>query len=506
MMREILMEEAPGISVTLSHELSREYREYERASTAVLDAYIKPIVRGYLETIGRELSTKGFTGQFLLTRSGGGAMNASLASDQPVQLILSGPAGGVTGAAALSRSVATPNLITIDMGGTSLDASLIINNEPVLHHGAEFEQLPISMTSLYIHTIGAGGGSIAWLDRAGVLEVGPQSAGARPGPACYARGGLEPTVTDAALVLGYLGSDAPLGGTLRLNTELAEAALAPLAHQLGLSVKELAQGVLRISITKVVGAVRAITIELGRDPQDFGLLAYGGCGGVVATDVAHELGIPIVIIPPGQGAFSAMGMLMADLQHDLAHTMVVPLLEMDRGLVELAYMEMELRGERLLAHQGLDHSRHVMTRSVDVRYRGQEHTVTVRYPQGDADVTSTISSDFAAVHERQYGHTMEDPVELTTLRVSVRGVVDKPQFPAVAPRVSGQPRAIATRSVFISSVEPHAPYRVFQREDLLAGDRIVGPAVIVERTATTVVHSGGSARVGHIGELVIDCG
>jgi len=255
-------------------------------------------------------------------------MTAKAARNQPVSLILSGPAGGVIGAAALSHLIDQPNFITVDMGGTSLDASLIIDHEPVLYQGAEFEQLPINTPSLYIHTIGAGGGSIAWLDEAGALQVGPQSAGASPGPASYGGGGTLPTFTDAVLVLGYLGSDTALGGTLTLNRELAEQALAPLAEQLGMSVGALARGIVRISDTKIMGAVRAITVDLGRDPKDFVLLSLGGAGGLVAVEVARDLGIPTVIVPPGQGAFCAFGMLMADVQHDFARTNVMPLAQM----------------------------------------------------------------------------------------------------------------------------------------------------------------------------------
>ena len=321
-MREILREFSKDIDVSLSHEMSREYREYERTSTAVLDSYIKPIVRRYLVVLQNELKGKGFGGRFLMTRSGGGSMVADIAKEQPVNLILSGPAGGVIGAAEFSRLTGRPNLITIDMGGTSLDASLIIDGEAVLYQGAEFEGLPINSPSLYIHTIGAGGGSIAWIDEAGALQVGPQSAGAVPGPASYMKGGVVPTFTDAALVLGYLGSETPLGGTLTLNKDEARKSLTSNAQQLGLTVEALARGIIRISVSKIMGAVRAITVELGRDPKDFALLSFGGGGGLVGVDVAKELGIPTVIIPPGQGAFCAFGMLMANVQNDAARTNV----------------------------------------------------------------------------------------------------------------------------------------------------------------------------------------
>ncbi|GAA5154871.1 MULTISPECIES: hydantoinase/oxoprolinase family protein [Amycolatopsis] len=497
-MREVLAELAPGVAVTLSHELSREYREYERTSTAVLDAYVKPIVRQYLHDLEGELTGRGFTGRFLMTRSGGGAMTVGTAREQPVSLILSGPAGGVIGAAAFAGLIGEPNLITIDMGGTSLDASLILDGEPVLYQGAEFEGLPINTPSLYIHTIGAGGGSIAHLDEAGALQVGPQSAGAAPGPASYGRGGTQPTFTDAALAIGYLGTDAPLGGKLVLDRVLAEKALSSVAEPLGMSVPALARGIVRISSTKIMGAVRAITVEVGRDPKDFALLSFGGGGGLVAVDVAAELGIPTVVVPPGQGAFSAFGMLMADVQHDFARTLVAPLGELDAEQVEAAYAGMEAEARELLASEGFEAT---LSRSLDVRYAGQEHSVTVTFTS-----LSEVESEFARLHERQYGHTMTDPVEVTTLRLRATGSVDKPTLPLLPSRTSGSVAAESSRPVFVSEEQPAVPYALYTRENLLAGDEFDGPAVIAEHTATTVIHAGDRLRVGPHGELVITVG
>ncbi|WP_432840201.1 hydantoinase/oxoprolinase family protein [Dactylosporangium sp. CA-092794] len=502
-MREILAEAAPGVAVTLSHELSREYREYERTSTAVLDAYVKPIVRRYLERLERELRDGGFTGRFLMTRSGGGAMTASAAREQPVSLILSGPAGGVIGATAFGALIGEPNLITIDMGGTSLDASLVIDGEPVLHSGAEFEQLPINTPSLYIHTIGAGGGSIAWLDEAGALQVGPRSAGADPGPASYGLGGAEPTFTDAALAVGYLGAETPLGGRLTLDDALATAALKPLAARLGMTPLALARGIIRISTAKIMGAVRAITVEVGRDPKDFGLLSFGGGGGLVAVDVARELSIPTVIVPPGQGAFSAFGMLFADVQHDFARTSVTALAELDAAGLAAGYDAMIDEARRALAAEGFAPAAQTLTRSVDVRYSGQEHTVTVPAPEGAGDVVAAVERAFTELHERQYGHTMTDPIEVTTLRLRATGVVAKPSLPRLGRRGGGSPEPDGTRTVYVSQERPQVPYARYTREALLAGDEIAGPAVIAEHTATTVIHEGDRLLVGDHGELVI---
>ena len=501
-MLEVLFEEAPDVEVTLSHQLSREYREYERTSTAVLDAYIKPIVRNYLTKLQDGLDHDGFTGQFLMSRSGGGAMTAEAASQQPVNLILSGPAGGVIGAAALSKLINSPNLITIDMGGTSLDASLILDNEPVMYQGAEFEGMPINTPSLYIHTIGAGGGSIAWTDEAGALQVGPQSAGARPGPAAYGRGGVQPTFTDAALVLGYMGTDSPLGGDITLNRENATASMSVIAAELGLGATELARGIIRISTTKIVGAVRAITVELGRDPKDFALLSFGGGGGLVAIDVARELGIATVIVPPGQGAFSALGMLMADVQHDFARTSVVSLSDVDADFFLDAFSSMEEESAAVLTTEGFDSEKQRVHRTVDVRYAGQEHSATVPFPDGTNDVIAAITKDFAVMHERLFGHVMDDDIEITTVRLRAVGLVDKPELPLYQARASGEPTGYGHRTIYAFADEGRS-YNLITRESLMAGDVIVGPAVISEHTATTVMHEGDRLAVGSYGELVI---
>lgn len=502
-MREVLREVAPDVEVSLSSDLSREYREYERTSTAVLDAYIKPIVRTYLADLQGQLANGGFKGQFLIMRSGGGVMTASSALGQPVNLILSGPAGGVIGAAGFAELVGEPNLITIDMGGTSLDASLIIDGQPVVHQGAEFEGLPINTSSLYIHTIGAGGGSIAWIDEAGGLQVGPQSAGADPGPASYGAGGTLPTFTDAALVMGYLGDETPLGGTLRLDEDLARQALAPLAKQMGMSVDAFAKGVVQISTTKIMGAVRSITIELGRDPKDFALLAFGGGGGLVGVDVARALGMKKVIMPPGQGAFSALGMLMADVAHDFARTSVTALEALDtEGFVEV-YATMKAEAMAVLSEEGFSEDRQSFARSVDVRYQGQEHTVSVELPGKVGDPVQYLAKRFAELHALQYGHTMDDAVQLTTFRLRATGSVDKPALPTLPASSGGAPTPLGEREVFAGDDQPGGTTTLYARDSLGSGDEIAGPAVIVEHTATTVLHEGDHLVVGPNGELVI---
>ncbi|HTX00126.1 MAG TPA: hydantoinase/oxoprolinase family protein [Acidimicrobiales bacterium] len=502
--RRLLEAGSPGIEVSVSHELSREYREYERTSTTVLDAYIKPIVRRYLARLEGALGENGFRGHFLMTRSGSGAMTAARAREAPAHLILSGPAGGVMGAAWFARATAHRNLITMDMGGTSLDASLVIDGEPVPQHEASFEGLPITIPSLYIHTIGAGGGSIVWIDEGGHLQVGPQSAGAVPGPASYGLGGEQAAFTDAALVVGYLGSENALAGTLRLDEGLARAALEPSAKALGMGIDEVAYGVVRIAVTKVVGAIRAITVELGHNPGDFALLAFGGGGGLVAVDVARELSIPTVIMPPGPGAFSALGMLVADVRHDFSRTRISLLAEADLALLEEHFAEMRAEGEAALEAEGFEPGRRRFSRTVDVRYVGQEHSVSL--PLGerlDTGEVARLAQAFAVAHERQYGHAMAEPAEIVTIRLQAIGTVDPPRLPELEPGDASPPAPVGERLVQRPDGTRLA-YRLYDRAAFRAGDSLSGPAVIGEHTATTVLHGGDRAGVGRYGEIVIE--
>jgi N-methylhydantoinase A len=422
-------------------------------------------------------------------------------------LILSGPAGGVLGAAWFSKMTDLQNLITIDMGGTSLDASLIVDGEPLTHVDASFESLPINLPSLYIHTIGAGGGSKVWVDEGGALQVGPASAGADPGPAAYGRGGTDATFTDAAMQTGYLAGDVPLAGTLSLDAGLAADALRPAAEQLGLSLDELALGVVRISVTKIVGAVRAITVELGHDPSDFALLTFGGGGGLVAVDVARELSIPTVVVPPGPGAFCAFGMLMAHVQHDAARTRIGPLEEIDLSTAQADLDEMRAETDQALEAEGFAPAAREFTFAADLRYAGQEHSVSLPIPEKlTADQVERISESFATAHARQYGHTMPDPVELTALRVTAVGRSEPATLPELDPRTDGStPQPHGTRQVHRPSGQS-LDYGLYLRDDLTAGDRVTGPAIIAEHTATTVLHGGDTAEIGSYGELVITVG
>jgi N-methylhydantoinase A len=505
-MAKILRETCPDIEVTVSSELSREIREYERTSTAVLDTYIKPIVRRYLSKLKDSLTAKGFKGQFLMTRSGGGAMTVDSAMESPVNLILSGPAGGVLGGTWLARNSQYHNLITIDMGGTSLDASLVVDGQPLTYFDSAFEGLPINLASLYIHTIGAGGGSLVWIDEGDHLQVGPGSAGAEPGPAAYGKGGSEATFTDAALHVGYLGNEYSLAGSLALDKLLAEKALKVNADKLKMSVDEVAYGVLRISTTKIVGAVRTITVELGHDPAGFALLSFGGGGGLCGIDVARELSIPTVIMPPGPGAFSAFGMLMADVQHDFSRTRIGQLEKADLSRMNADFVEMRQSATADLASEGFSAKQQSFNCSIDLRYQGQEHSVTMPVAEKiDQKEIERLKHAFADAHERAYGHAMPDPIEMVALRFTGIGQVQAPELPLLKRGAGGTPKADGERMVYVGNGKRQA-YKLYSRDNFSFGDVIEGPAVINEHTATTIMHQGDRAEVGQFGEIVIQVG
>lgn len=502
-MERVLRAESPDMEITLSHRLVREYREYERTSTAVIDAYIKPVVRSYLRRLGSALDDAGCRGRFLVTRSGGGAMTAETAAEQPAHLVLSGPASGVIGATAFGEIIGETDLVTIDMGGTSLDVSLIVDGEPTTVNQDVFEGQPIALPSLKIHTIGAGGGSIAWIDDAGHLQVGPRSAGAVPGPACYDLGGEQATVTDAALLVGHLGESTALGGELVLVRGRAEEVVARLGQRIGLDAIGAADGILRIATTKVAAAVREITVDSGHDPSGFALLAYGGGGGLVAAAVARDLGMRRVVVPPGPGAFSAFGMLFTDVIHDLAQTRVSELEAVGPADLTASFGELERRGRAALEADGFVSGHTRLQRTCELRYAGQEHTVEVPVAPGvlAADDLTALVKAFGELHEGLYGHRMDDPVELVTLRLRAVGVVARPEPPTAGEGADAA--RIGHRDVHTADRRPPTRYDVYRRERLGRGSVVVGPAIVEEHTATTVLHADDVLRVGDHGELLI---
>jgi N-methylhydantoinase A len=496
--RDLLRAEFPELSITLSHEIAREWREYERASSAVLNAYIAPRVERYLGTLERELGELDVTSPLYVMQSNGGITSARSARREPIQTLLSGPVGGTIGGAALSRATGRRNLLCIDMGGTSFDLSLVVDGKPTVSTETELEGLPVLMPLVDIHTIGAGGGSLAWLE-AGGLRVGPQSAGADPGPACYGRGGTQPTVTDANLFLGRLDSGYFLGGRMTLDESAAERALASIAPQVGLGTIELAEGMLAIVNARMADAMRTITVKQGIDPREYGLVAFGGAGPMHAVWLAEELEIGEVIVPWSPGTFSAWGMLKTDMRHDVVQSFYRPIAELQADEITGAFATLEAEGAELLEAEGIDAADRYVARSADMRYVGQEYTVNVLV---DATISlEQIDADFHDVHRTRYGHaTPGAPVEFVNLRLAALG-----RIATAEGRNGGAPdRAdalLGTRTVVFDGAGHETP--VLMREWLPALSRHEGPVVIEEQSSTTVVPPGHVAALDEHGNIVI---
>lgn len=496
--RGILEEALPGVSITLSHEVAREWREYERASTAVMNAYTSPKVEGYLRSLQQETRALGVTATLHVMQSSGGVMTVDTARRQPVQTLLSGPVGGTIGGAALSAVTGRPNLICVDMGGTSFDMSLVTDGRPTITSETYLEGLPLLLPIVEMHTIGAGGGSIAWLE-AGGLRVGPQSAGAVPGAACYGRGGTEPTVTDANLFLRRLGPASLLGGRMLVDEEAAARAIHSVATRLGMADVTLAEGILAIINAKMADGIRTITVGRGIDPRGHSLVAFGGAGPMHAVWLARELEIGEVIVPFGPGAFSAWGMQQADMRHDLVRNFFFPLARTRAEDVAAVLRELVADGEAALAPDGIAPEDMVLELSADMRYVGQEYAVNVRIGQ---DVRlDAMEQAFHDAYLVRYGHcTPGAPVEFVNLRVAALGRIRKSPS-TFQPPAHGTDPVIGQRQVIFDGAA-HAT-TIVQRERLAQGWRAPGPVVIEEDTATTVVPPGYAVRIDNYGNIVI---
>jgi N-methylhydantoinase A len=497
-LREALERACPGLSVTLSSEIAREWREYERASTAVLNAYVAPRVEDYLRNLEDGLHGLGVPATLHVMQSNGGITTAAKARRQPIQTLLSGPVGGTIGGAALSRATGRANLLCVDMGGTSFDLSLIVDGRPTVSTETELQGLPVLMPLVDIHTIGAGGGSIAWLE-AGGLRVGPQSAGAVPGPACYARGGTEPTVTDANLALGRLDSEFFLGGRMRLDTDAAVRALRSVGERLGLDHLPFAEGVLAIVNANMADAMRTITVKQGIDPRDYALVAFGGAGPMHAVWLAEELDIREVVIPWSPGTFSAWGMLQTDMRHDVVRSFYEPLAGLGGTDVESIFVTLHEEGTELLVGEGVPGDDHYFARSADMRYVGQEYSVNV--PIGGRVDLGEIDAAFHEAHRVRYGHsTPGAPVEFVNLRLAAFGRIAGAVAPFQAPTDGADARRGALRAVFAG--EAHETPLVL-RDRLRPGVSLAGPVIVEEPGSTTVVPPDYAVAVDVHGNLLI---
>jgi N-methylhydantoinase A len=514
--KAIVRRELPRAFVTASHELSQEYREFERCSTVAANAYIGPVVSEYVRGIDEHLKQSGFGGSFLLVQSTGGLYESHQAQRQCVRMLESGPAAGVIGAQALCRALELDDAVAFDMGGTTAKAGVIYGGEAlttgVALVGGYAQALPVQIPMMDIFEVGTGGGSIASVHESGALRVGPQSAGAEPGPACYGRGGELPTVTDANLVLGRLGATSFLGGEMKLDVAAAERAIREkVAGPLGVDVTRAADGILRIATTAMSYAVKAVSTERGLDAAAFALIAYGGAGPLHASSIAREIGMQRVIVPRVPGHFCAFGMLFSDLRYDLVRTWFARLADVSFDAIHAVYEELIGEGRKALAASGIRSQRVTVARAADMRYVGQEHPVTVHLP---ADVfrrrnAQALKRQFDEEHLRRYGtNAPDEPAEIVSLRATVAGVLSKPPLERIE-RGAREPRASAkrgTRRAYFAEIGKAVATPTFAREALRAGNGIAGPALIEEHASTTVLLPGDRMRVDGFGNLVIEVG
>ncbi|HVY78874.1 MAG TPA: hydantoinase/oxoprolinase family protein [Solirubrobacterales bacterium] len=500
MAEAILRESGFEGEVSLSSSVSGEMREYERTSTTAIDAYVKPRVGGYLSRLSSGLAERGFRGECLMTSCGGGAVSFGEATARPFETIMSGPVGGAVGAGSLCRALGIEMGVCADVGGTSFDTCLILDGRPEFKYEGAIDDMPLQTRWVDVRSIGAGGGSLAYIDEGELLRVGPQSAGADPGPACYGRGGMTPTVTDAAALLGMLARG-ELADGLALDVEAAGRAIAPLAARLGLGADETAQGIMRIATANMANAIREITLEQGRDPRDAALIAYGGAGPLFAILLALELEIGEVVVPVHAGNFSAWGLLAQDISRSRARTVVAALDE--DGL--------EGAGEALAAifaeldEPGRDDGREaVREAALDLRYQGQEYTLNVPVRLGAVGIESAVEEvarDFAESYGRVYGHTLQTPLEIVAARGTLRTPLPEVAPAAPAPDASPSPPSTVQAHSFVAG--ERLPFRVLERASLAPGSRTEGPAIVLEPTTTTYVDAGFEIRVEEGGAMVL---
>ncbi len=505
----LLRERLPGIQVTASSEIVREWREYERTSTAVLNAYVQPVAHAYLQGLERDLRVAGIGAGLEAMKSNGGTVSFTVAGEQPIHMVESGPVGGVIGAQAVGAAVGETNLITLDIGGTTAKCSLIdggavkISGDYRIERDAHHAGYPIKVPVVDIVEIGAGGGSIAWLDPGGALKVGPRSAGAVPGPACYDMGGTEPTVTDANLIAGRINPDYFLGGEIPVSVKRAREAMTPLAQALGVTIEDAALGVIRIANANMINALKLVSVRRGYDPRDFAMVAFGGGGSMHAVALAKELRVGRVLIPRAPGHFSAWGMLMTDPTQDFVQTSLMASSPDNLPRMAAVYARLEEEMRRFFARAGYEVSALQIQRAADMRYLGQEHTVRVPVASDGLDLAA-VNERFHALHEHAYTFRLDSAIEVVNFHVAGSIPTAKPELGAVDGQgADGQPKG---RRMVDFDEDGRQESVIYERDRLQAGVPIEGPAVIEEPAATTVVYPGQRATVDHIGNIVIETG
>ncbi len=512
LLEKIIRELDPNCFASISSRILRQYREYERSSTAILNGYIGPKVSLYLDNLKSHLSENGFHGHALIMQSNGGTMPIDVAGDQPCRTMESGPVGGTIGTAHLARSLGFDNAIAFDMGGTTAKVSTIQKGDVTLTDGYTIGEyghgFPLQLPVVDILEVGSGGGSIAGLDETGALKVGPQSAGAIPGPACYRQGNVRPTVTDADLVLGRLNPNYFLGGEIQLGLgEARQAIQKSVAEALGLDLVHAAHGIVKVADTNMAHAVGVMTVERGYDPREFVMVAYGGAGPCHAASVAKELGIKRIVIPCLPGNFSAFGMLFADVKHEYVLSYVQSLTHVDARELEAAYTAMERQALDEIQREGFGLNDILLKRQVEMRYEGQEFTLVVPFADKPIDdhAKTNIKNHFDAAYDIRYGHSFPTSGgEIVSLRLEIYGLLEKPELTRmILEDTQRKEGPTAERDVYFENLG-FTRCKIFRRMNLTEESKIVGPAIIEEPASTTVVHPGDVLTVDKIGNLLID--
>ncbi len=506
---EWIRKHSPELLVCCSHELTQEYREYERANTTVLNAYVQPVVARYLESLENGLRGLGVTGQLYAMASNGGVMSFPQAKRAPIQSVESGPVAGAIGARAIGELIGDSNLLTLDVGGTTAKTTLIdkgqlrINTDYFIEKTPTFAGYPLKVPSLDIVEIGAGGGSIFNEDESGTLRVGPVSAGAVPGPASYGRGGSKPTVTDAFLLAGVLNPSYFLGGEIPLLKKRALEAFGEESRRLGIPAGRLAHGTIRLANSQIVNALKLVSVKRGYDPRDFTLVAYGGGGPLHASSVARQLGIPRVLIPPLPGVFSAWGMLLADVRRDFLRTQLMPVDSDCHKRLQRVFGELEQQARKIFSEEGSE-KRLRIERYVDARYLGQEHSVKVPLAPGIfiGGAISGLRRRFEELHQRAYEFTLTDPLEIITCHLVAYAKLPKPPMKFVHSRKRSRPSPKDSRVMQLE--DKSGTIAVFERSSLTPGTRFSGPAVIEEPTSTTIVNSRDRLQVDDYGNMLLE--
>ncbi len=506
--REIVAEEAPELPVSISSEIVPEYGEYERTLTTVINDYARPQVIRYLDDLDESLEAVGSTARMNVVRSDGGLMSSGAAKERPVELALSGPSGGVVGAATIADKMGVPDVLTLDMGGTSTDVSLVEDGTPETSRQTKVGYREFKSRSVDVNTVGAGGGSIARVQLNGSLQVGPESAGADPGPACYGQGGEEPTVTDANVVLGRIPPNVQLGGRMELDREAAHDAVATIAEERGGSIEDAAQAILDIVNENMYGALRVVSVERGYDPREFGLVAFGGAGPMHANALADVMGAYPLVIPPGPGVMSAFGFLTSDIQNEFAETYLETDLDVDGTDVHDEFMTLREEATEWLESEGVDESNHAFEYFAECRYFRQDIRMSIPVDidslRSEAGLEE-IKADFEGRHERQFGFSLDAPLEIANLRVigkgSIEGVtIEERDLEGTDPSDA----LVDTAEVYFDDAYRETP--VYDRTELRPGNELAGPAIVVDDDSTVVLQPDHEAAIDRYGNIEINRG